>query len=651
MYRPPPNPQLRLATGDLDPLFGRSRYQVAMQSRSRHRSQDMGRAEPLGPQHSALRVLASRVDPGLPVRMHSLFAGVDTTLAQLARTAGAAPDVLGTIERYEQQVRDARASYNPLRGHELAGPVADAMRTLDSVVLPPGPRFESLRKALATERVRAAEALRQAAGIVVDAVSDNQWPVGGEPFHVLVTLWNGGASGIDWREVRLDTPEGWTVHADSMPVPGPLPPASLLRVRFVVTPAADATPTEAYFLRQPRNDALYEWTVADSLRALPFQPPVVRATLHLDAGAPLVVQRDAEFLGVDKAVGEVRQPLLVMPRASVDTEPRLIVMNAGDATTRTIAVTVSSAAASPMHGHVHLDAPDGWRVEPAAAPVTLQHRSDSRTINFSVTPPATTATSNGASTLHARFVSDQGTFHRGHSIIDYPHTRPHALYHDATVHAATFAFSIAPNLRIGYIEGAGDDGAFALRQLGASVEPLGPADLANGDLGRFDAIVAGIRAYEVRPDLLRHNQRLIDFARDGGTFIVQYNKYELVDGNFMPFPATMARPHGRVTDPAAPVTLLQPDHPLLAGPNRITASDFEGWVQERGLYFLASFDDRYTPLLAMADHGEQPLHGGLVATRVGQGWYVYTGLALFRQLPEGVPGAFRLLANLVSLGR
>jgi hypothetical protein len=218
------------------------------------------------------------------------------------------------------------------------------------------------------------------------------------------------------------------------------------------------------------------------------------------------------------------------------------------------------------------------------------------------------------------------------------------------VRAVVFPVVIAPDLVIGYVEGAGDDGAEALRQLGATVEELDAAALANGDLSRFDAIVAGIRAYEVRSDLLMHNNRLLDYARDGGTFVVQYNKYELVDGGFMPYPAAMSRPHGRVTDEEAAVTLLYPEHPALTWPNRIGPSDFDGWQHERGLYFLDSFDGRYEALLAMADPGEPPQRGSLVAARIGAGWYVYTGLALFRQLPEGVPGAYRLFANLVSLG-
>src|SRR5690606_4170143 len=188
------------------------------------------------------------------------------------------------------------------------------------------------------------------------------------------------------------------------------------------------------------------------------------------------------------------------------------------------------------------------------------------------------------------------------------------------------------------------------RQIGTRVEMLDSAALATRDLSRYDAIVAGIRAYEVRTDLLRHNNRLLAYARDGGTFVVQYNKYELVDGGFTPYPMTMARPHGRVTDETAPIRLLQPDHPVLSWPNRITQQDFDGWLHERGLYFADAWADAYTPLLAMSDPGEPPLEGSLLVAPYGDGHYVYTGLAFFRQLPDGVPGAYRLLANLVWLG-
>jgi hypothetical protein len=202
---------------------------------------------------------------------------------------------------------------------------------------------------------------------------------------------------------------------------------------------------------------------------------------------------------------------------------------------------------------------------------------------------------------------------------------------------------------VGYVMGSGDEGARALRDLGVEVELLDAETLRSGRLDRFHTIVLGIRAYETRPDLAAANPAILDFARAGGTVVVQYHRYEYPAGEFAPYPVSIRRPHDRITDPEAPVRLLEPDHPLLRRPNRITEADFRGWVQERGLYFLAEWDRRYTPLLEMADPDEDPVQGGLVVARVGEGAYVYTGLALFRQLPAGVPGGYRLLANLVSL--
>ncbi|MEJ2372150.1 MAG: hypothetical protein P8Y07_15025 [Gemmatimonadales bacterium] len=189
----------------------------------------------------------------------------------------------------------------------------------------------------------------------------------------------------------------------------------------------------------------------------------------------------------------------------------------------------------------------------------------------------------------------------------------------------------------------------AIRQLGLPVEMIEPGALEANELERFDVIVLGVRAYEVRSDLVAANTTLLDWVRDGGILIVQYNKYELPEGGFAPYPVAMDRPHGRVTDEASEVTILDPDSPALLRPNRISAIDFEGWVQERGLYFLSEWDERYTPLLAFADAGEDPRAGSLVVGRVGDGLWVYTGLSFFRQLPAGVAGAYRLFANLLSL--
>jgi hypothetical protein len=378
---------------------------------------------------------------------------------------------------------------------------------------------------------------------------------------------------------------------------------------------------------------------------LPFQPPAVAVDLALEGG--IALRRAAEFVAVDKAIGELRRPLIIVPAAAVSVEPHVAAIPAGATGARPIAVTVS-AARTDVNGELRLDLPDGWQASPASVRVALERAGDSRIVTFAVTPAAAAG---GEHRLRAVFESGGRAYDDGYTLIDYPHVRPHPLYRDAVVRAAVFPVSIAPGLSIGYVEGAGDDGAAALRQLGAAVELLDAAALAGADLSRYDAIVTGIRAYEVRPDLVATNDRLLAYVRNGGTFVVQYNKYELVDGGFMPYPATMSRPHGRVTDETAAVSLIAPGHRAFTWPNRITPADFDGWVHERGLYFLDTYDPRYDALLSMADPGEPPQTGSLVVGRFGDGWYVYTGLALFRQLPEAVPGAYRLLANLVSLGK
>jgi LmbE family N-acetylglucosaminyl deacetylase len=643
MWRPTGQPALHVSTGDLDPLFGRSRYQIAMQSRSRHRSQDMGRAEPIGPQSTALALL----DGPFPDGAQSLFAALDTTLSQLARAAGADAEVVSALVEYEQVAEHVRNQFNPLAPARILPHLIDNLLTIDRLSLPADARFDALRFALRAERDDAADAVRLASGVVVDVVADTPHLVPGESFSLGVTVWNGGTADARLIGITPVLPAGWSVDRLSAH-DSRLGPNEVVRAQFRVHVPADAQPSEPYFLRAPREGAMYAWPALDrDKRALPFAAAPARVAVDLAYAAELRIMREAEYLDIDKAVGEVRRPLLVLPRASVAIEPQTLVVPTGRTEPRTIAVTVSSAAATGADGTLRLHLPDGWHADRTSAPIRLRRDGEAQTVHFTVAPPTDAA---GHARIRATFESGGRSYDRGYTIIDYPHIRAQPLFRAASVLVSAFAVDIADDLRVGYIEGAGDDGAAALRQLGATVEQLDAVALAGADLSRYDAIVAGIRAYEVRPDLLLHNDRMIEYARNGGTFVVQYNKYELVEGAFMPYPATMARPHGRVTDEEAPVTLLAPDHPLLSGPNRITAADFGGWVHERGLYYLDEFDERYAPLLGMADPGEPQLDGALVAARVGSGWYVYTGLALFRQLPEGVAGAYRLLANLASLG-
>jgi hypothetical protein len=236
------------------------------------------------------------------------------------------------------------------------------------------------------------------------------------------------------------------------------------------------------------------------------------------------------------------------------------------------------------------------------------------------------------------------------TIIDYPHIRPRPSVHPSIVDIRVAQILLPGLARVGYVRGAADRVPEALEQVGVPVLLLRPDSLARGDLSRYDAIVIGSRAYEMDPALIAHNGRLLDYARAGGLLVVQYQQYPFIEGGFAPYRMSIARPHDRVSDETAPVTPLAPAAPLFHSPNEITADDWQGWVQERGLYFARDWDSTFVPLLETHDPGDAPLQGGLLVAPLGRGTYVYTGVSFFRQLPAGVVGAYRLFANLLNLG-
>lgn len=295
-------------------------------------------------------------------------------------------------------------------------------------------------------------------------------------------------------------------------------------------------------------------------------------------------------------------------------------------------------------GTAALRAPAGWTVS-ARQPFSLGEEGEETTLRFTVTPPEGPA----AGLLRAEATVEGATFSHDLLRIDYPHLAPIVLTPPAEARLVRHETAVKVR-RVGYIVGSGDDVPEALRQLGLEVTLLSDEDLASAPLGSFDAIVAGVRAYNTRKRLAAFQPRLIDYVRNGGTYVVQYNTtQDLVPVELGPYPLKLSR--DRVTVEEAPVAFVSAGHPVLSSPNRIGPLDFDGWVQERGLYFPGSWDARYEPLLEMADPGEKASQGALLVARYGQGTYVYTGLAFFRQLPAGVPGAYRLLANLVSAGK
>jgi hypothetical protein len=339
-----------------------------------------------------------------------------------------------------------------------------------------------------------------------------------------------------------------------------------------------------------------------------------------------------------------RVPLRIVPAYTLALEPEQAI-EVLDEQRKPIEVfvRVHSHATQPGKVAVGADVPGGWT---SSAPVEAAFDGvGDKYVKLTVTPPAKLAAGNYAISAYARRGEEKFTT----SIEPLP-SLPTQLWEEpaqCAVHA--FDINVPEPLRVGYITAESEPVPEALKHLGIQVEMLEAAALAFGDLSKYDAIVAGVRAYELRSDLAAANQRLLDYVSNGGTLVVQYQRDFAWDKfQYAPYPAKIGNPTPRITDETAAVTFLKPDDPLLNEPNKITQEDFKGWVQERGLYCWSQFDSRYTPLLAMHDPGESDLNGGLVYARYNKGMYIYTGLAFFRQLPEGVPGAYRLFVNLLS---
>ena len=667
----PQEATLRLETGAFDPVMGRSHFQVAMDSRSQHRSQDMGVNQYMGPRQSPLLLVESRVTD--PATDAGIFSGVDTTFfGQLPRPLPPSwpEDTEARLERYRHALRDAETQLSALDPARAAPSLMEARALLVELVagVPDSPA-----RRLVSRRLDAlSEVILSASGVVTDVRIGRGLLTPGESVVVDVNVWNGGPFDASPVQPALALPEGWSSvpteesalgppaspffrpAVPETPADGAVGAGSIARWSWTVRIPEDARLSAPYYLEEARDGDLYTWPEEGARWARPFDPAPIRARVALSLARPdgssakLQVDREGEYVGVDKASGEYREAPLVVPAVSVDVEPGRMIWPAGGRTSRAVTVILTSTGTSERSGVVRLLTPAGFSAEPSEAPYSLVGEGTSRAFVFEVVPTAPVPA--GTHVFRAVATDDDGrAFDVGHEIIDYPHIRRAALIHPAQVSVSAFEVVADTDLKVGYVMGSGDGGAAALSQMGMEVELLGEDVVREGSFDAYDVLVLGVRAYETRPDLVQANDEVLAFAERGGTVIVQYNKYEFPAGDFAPYPVQMSRPHDRVADEEAPIHILEPESPVFRGPNELSDVDFEGWVQERGLYFLNTWDERFTPVLETSDPGEEPKRGGLVVAPVGDGLYVYTGLAFFRQFPTGVPGAHRLFANLVSM--
>jgi LmbE family N-acetylglucosaminyl deacetylase len=668
---------IKLETSQSDLLLGETYVQFGWKGLKHQLSQGAGAWNPPeGQRFSYYTLIDSRLPnkPAAGVHENDFFDGIDTSLPGLVARLGAdqskVPWLRPQLQAIAKTVDDATAASD--KDQQSAGASLlrglDVTRALISKVDASGlsgAEKADLLASLRTKEQQFEQAANLALGMELElgpGTPDGRpmaasFPTGegdvlaavitaGKTFLLRETLHNGGATPMDVKQFALDVPEGWKYELFMDKAPAKIAPGDGCALTFRVTPPIDAQVTKAYFHRDdPDTDTVYK---IDNPRyvtlALP-PPPVLARVVYSINGVDGVIRSVARTPMHDDKGDKWSMPLAVVPPFSVEAAPATQIIPAGTNPSAGLSVVVRTTA-DRGGGTVHPEVPQQWKIEPASKDVAFtepgQHAAD-----FKEFPDgAKEARYEDRALLNA----GGRDYSEGYSLVARPDIGGFFYYQAALQRASVVQVKVPQGLKIGYIMGAGDDIPDVLRELGLDVTVLTPDDVASGDLSRFGTIVLGIRAYDTRDDVKKKNQRLLDYARNGGTMVVQYNTSpsDFNDGHYTPYPAQLSRE--RVTVEQAPVTILDPQNAIFHYPNPITDRDFDGWVQERGLYFMDQWDQHFTPLLAANDPGEQPQKGGLLLAQYGKGYYIYTGYAFFRQLPFGVPGAIRLYVNLLSVG-
>jgi len=675
---------LKLNTGEKSSDLGMGYVQFAMQGLRHQMSQGAANwtIDP-GDRFTFYRLVDS-VLPSTPDKKgheKSFFDDIDTTWAGLAKQ----PDVLKIPNLPSELMEIARLvsdASTAAKGDDASGAVAPLLNLVSrlhhvdgeirAANLAAADKVEWLTR-IAEKQQQAETALNLALGVSLTAdVSGNDGYKAGIPkeadafttvspgqeFMVAVTFHNGSKLPLTIDHIKLEVPAGWnTINGKTRPET--LAPGKDLHADFRLRVPSDTPFTRPYWHRDdPDTDSLNQ-VDNEKYATLPFPPPALRARIEYSAEEPgKTATRNGITVPVvtpyiDESGKQRSRTLAVVPSYSVMLEPGTQVISTHNGTTSTVTVGVTSNLRSSQAGGIlRLELPAGWRSEPAQVNVKFTHRGEKQDVQFKVFPAGL---KEGRATIRAvltePILDGSKKYSEGYSLVTREDLGSFYYYQPARQRVSIVDVKVPRDLKVGYIMGAGDDIPTILQQVGMNVTLIPAEHLASEDLSKFGTIVLGIRAYDTQNGVVENNKKLLDFVHNGGTLVVQYNTGvgDFNSGHFTPYPADLSRL--RVSVEEAPVQILAPDDSVFHYPNPITAADFDGWVQERGLYFMSKWDDHYTPLLACHDPGEDPVQGGLLRAQYGKGTYIYAAYAFFRQLPAGVPGAVRLYVNLLSAGK
>ncbi|TRO66322.1 PIG-L family deacetylase [Christiangramia sabulilitoris] len=599
-------------TGNYFPLKGLSNTEIASISRSQHRSQGFGSTGSRGTQIEYLELL----EGDLPAENSDVFEGIDTSWNRL-KGGKEIGNILAEVENNFEFTNPSKSLPQLLEAYELIQKLEDA-------------HWREIK----TSQIK--KIIYAASGMFLEAVADKPSATPSEELGVSLEAINRSDANILLTSVEL-TPNNSVLK----------PQVNLLNnagwesnLTFKIPETANYT--NPYWLEQEGSMGMY--AVKDqNLKGLPETPLTTRATFHLNInGTEISFEKPVVYKFNDNVYGETYKNFEVVPPVDIKFQEDVLIFNNQDPKEIIIQVT---AKTENITGVLDLKAGPGWKIEPVKTNFSISQAGGSEKLKFRITPPET---QNETRLLPEATVKGK-VYNQNLIEINYDHIPDLNLIKTASLKLVKLDIKKKGN-HIAYIEGAGDIVPESLEQIGYNVTKIAISDISMSNLMDFDAVVLGIRAYNVL-DALKYKQDILhDYVKKGGTMIVQYNTNRgLVVNDLSPYKLNLSR--DRVTNEKSEIQFLAPDHPVLNSPNKISRADFEGWVQERGLYFPGSWDENFTAILSMHDSGETPKHGSLLVAKYGDGHYIYTGLSFFRQFPEAVPGAFRLFANLISIGK
>ena len=599
-----------LEAGGYNPLLGKAYTEIAAASLSMHKSQGVGSPPRRGARKEYFKLLEGKPMTG------SLFDGINTTWSRVPGSDQVAADIHRILSQFRST--DPAASLPELLKlrHTLSEMKDDSW--------------------IPEKKSAVDEIIAECLGLHLEASTSNATFNPGQTATIKLEAINRSTVPGTLKNVRcLDS-------TDSIKIDASLPTNEMVTKDLSCKISENSYYSQPYWLRKPGTVGAFD--VDDqTLVGLPENPPELPLEVLLQvSGQELRYVLDTKYRTVDPVAGELRRALVIAPPVFAKVTDNVLIFPTNEA--KAVSVHVI-AATGPVKGELNLAVPEGWKVNPASIPIDLKNANAEMTATFTVTPPE----QDTQGTLRA-VVSVNGRDYSFERVrISYPHIGVQTLMPQSEVKVVRADIRKKGD-RIGYIPGAGDDVPECLRQIGYSVKILSESDITAANLAQFSAVVLGIRAYNTQDRVFNWLPELFEYAKAGGVVIVQYNTLaDLKTEQFGPYPLEISR--DRVTDENAEVRVLAPTHPLVTTPNKITPKDFEGWVQERGLYFPKTWDPAWVPILSSNDPNEKPLDGGLLFAKVGKGFFIYTSYSWFRELPAGVPGAYRLFANMLSLGK